>query len=120
MAPRLLRLSRAREPSGTKRRRIGGATKMFDKSAADFMNDQLEALLASPALARVAQRRADPSDEPAASEKPIHEGDLVPSTREHGVWGTKSDAVGGFGESYSAQVAHGSEPNLPNDAEEAP
>jgi len=36
----------------------------------------------------------------------------MPSTREHGVWGTKSDAVGGFGEGYSAQVAHGSEPNL--------
>ncbi|HYQ01995.1 MAG TPA: BON domain-containing protein [Polyangiaceae bacterium] len=45
--------------------------------------------------------------------------DLVPSTREHGVWGTKSDAVGGFGESYAAQVAHGSEPNLPDGAEEA-
>jgi len=37
---------------------------------------------------------------------------LTPSTREHGVWGTKPDAVGGFGEGYSAQVAHGSEPNL--------
>jgi osmotically-inducible protein OsmY len=45
---------------------------------------------------------------------------LEPSTREHGVWGTKSDAVGGFGESYDAQVAHGSEPNLPDMAEEAP
>ena len=52
--------------------------------------------------------------------KARQEGDLVPSTREHGVWGTKSDAVGGFGESYAAQVAHGSEPNLAEDAEEAP
>jgi len=49
-----------------------------------------------------------------------HDGELVPSTREHGVWGTKSDAVGGFGESYAAQVADGSEPNLPHEAEEAP
>ena len=52
---------------------------MFDKSAADFMNDQLEALLASPALARVAQRQPDPSDEPAASEQPIQERDTEPS-----------------------------------------
>ncbi len=44
---------------------------------------------------------------------------LEPSTREHGVWGTKSDAVGGFGESYQAQVARGSEPGLPDAAEEA-
>ena len=45
---------------------------------------------------------------------------IEPSTREHGVWGTKSDAVGGFGESYEAQVAHGAEPGLPDEAEEAP
>jgi osmotically-inducible protein OsmY len=45
---------------------------------------------------------------------------LEPSTREHGVWGTKSEAVGGFGESYEAQVARGSEPNLSDDLEEAP
>jgi osmotically-inducible protein OsmY len=44
---------------------------------------------------------------------------LEPSTREHGVWGTKSDAVGGFGESYDSQVARGSEPNL-HELEEAP
>ena len=44
---------------------------------------------------------------------------LEPSTREHGVWGTKSAAVGGFGESYQAQVARGAEPSLPDDAEEA-
>jgi osmotically-inducible protein OsmY len=40
------------------------------------------------------------------------------------VWGTKSDAVGGFGESYDAQVAHGSEPGSQNGSanaeEEAP
>ena len=48
------------------------------------------------------------------------EASLMPSTREHGVWGTKSDAVGGFGEGYSAQVAHGSEPNLADAEEEAP
>jgi len=45
---------------------------------------------------------------------------LRPSAREHGVWGTKSDAVGGFGESYEAQVARGSEPLLDDAAEEAP
>lgn len=45
---------------------------------------------------------------------------LTPSTHEHGVWGTKSDAVGGFGEDYSAQVAHGSEPLLADVVEEAP
>ena len=45
---------------------------------------------------------------------------LSPSTREHGVWGTKTEAVGGFGESYQAQVASGAEPNLPDAAEEAP
>jgi|SRR6188768_1415288 len=45
---------------------------------------------------------------------------LAPSTREHGVWGTKSDAVGGFGESYQAQVARGSEPSLRDETEEAP
>ncbi|HKO49569.1 MAG TPA: BON domain-containing protein [Polyangiaceae bacterium] len=45
---------------------------------------------------------------------------LESSVREHGVWGTKSDAVGGFGESYDAQVAHGTEPRLDDRAEEAP
>jgi len=43
---------------------------------------------------------------------------LQPSTREHGVWGTKSEAVGGFGESYEAQVARGSEPELFDETEE--
>jgi osmotically-inducible protein OsmY len=49
-------------------------------------------------------------------------GPLQPSTHEHGVWGTKSDAVGGFGESYEAQVAHGSDAPLGGDEseEEAP
>jgi hypothetical protein len=55
-----------------------------------------------------------PAKSPAAPEP------QGPSTREHGVWGTKSDAVGGFGEDYDAQVAHGSEPGLRDDAEEAP
>jgi hypothetical protein len=37
----------------------------------------------------------------------------APSVREHGVWGTSGDAVGRFGEDYDAQVAHGSEGDLP-------
>ena len=45
---------------------------------------------------------------------------LQPSTREHGVWGTKSEAVGGFGESYDAQAASGAEPSRPDETEEAP
>ena len=45
---------------------------------------------------------------------------LSPSTREHGVWGTNTNPVGGFGESYQAQVASGAEPNPPDEAEEAP
>jgi len=45
---------------------------------------------------------------------------IEPSTHEHGVWGTRSDAVGGFGENYEAQVARGAEPGLASDAEEAP
>jgi len=56
-------------------------------------------------------------------EKPPGHVALEPNTREHGVWGTKSDAVGGFGESYDAQTARGSEPNLgalSDDTEEAP
>jgi hypothetical protein len=47
---------------------------MSDQSAADFLHDQLEALLASPALAR----HADSSDEPAASDNP-EEHDTEPS-----------------------------------------
>lgn len=45
---------------------------------------------------------------------------LQPSTGEHGVWGTKSEAVGGFGESYAAQAASGTEPSQPHETEEAP
>ena len=46
---------------------------------------------------------------------------LEPSTREHGVWGTKAEPVGGFGESYDAQVAHGAEPDSSQELlEEAP
>ncbi len=45
---------------------------------------------------------------------------IEPSTREHGVWSTDTGAVGGFGESYEAQVAHGAEPELSDEAEEAP
>ena len=39
---------------------------------------------------------------------------LPPSVREHGTEGTTEDAVGGFGEGYSAQVAHGGESNEPS------
>jgi len=45
---------------------------------------------------------------------------LEPSVHEHGVWGTKDEAVGGFGEGYDAQVARGSDPEFPDEAEEAP
>jgi hypothetical protein len=52
---------------------------------------------------------------------PTHSEPMQPSTHEHGVWGTKSDAVGGFGESYEAQVARGSEPDVRHESdEEAP
>lgn len=47
---------------------------------------------------------------------------LVPSSREHGTDGYTADAVGGFGESYSAQVAHGGdsdEPGEPSHSERA-
>ncbi|HEY0465683.1 MAG TPA: BON domain-containing protein [Polyangiaceae bacterium] len=49
-----------------------------------------------------------------------HDAPLQPSTREHGVWGTKSEAVGGFGESYAAQAANGAEPELQDETAEAP
>ena len=54
------------------------------------------------------------------SEKTRSAEPLQPSTREHGVWGTKSEAVGGFGESYAAQAASGAEPSQPHEVEEAP
>lgn len=56
----------------------------------------------------------------ASESRPDSPESLTPSTKEHGVWGTKSDAVGGFGENYEAQVARGSEPNLADRVEEAP
>jgi BON domain len=44
---------------------------------------------------------------------------IVPNTHEHGVFGYDQNAVGGFGEDYSHQVAQGSEPeaamDLPSD-----
>jgi len=42
---------------------------MSDESAADFMRDQLEALLASPVLARVAQRHGETGDSTATGEE---------------------------------------------------
>jgi|SRR3954469_1382240 len=36
---------------------------------------------------------------------------IEPSTGEHGVWGYTNGAVGGFGESYDAQAAHGDDPD---------
>jgi len=39
---------------------------------------------------------------------------VEPSTGEHGVWGYTNGAVGGFGESYDAQVAHGEESDEPS------
>jgi len=42
---------------------------MSDDSAADFLRDQLEALLASPALARHAETSADSG----ASERPVRD-----------------------------------------------
>ena len=50
--------------------------------------------------------------------QPSASSELEPSVREHGVWGTKSDPVGSFGESYDAQVAHGAEPGLPSAPED--
>ena len=38
---------------------------------------------------------------------------LPATAKEHGVWGTTAAAVGGFGEDYDAQIAHGTEPDLP-------
>ena len=52
---------------------------MSDQSAADFMHDQLEALLASPALARVAERHSEGADEPVTLEESPDERDTEPS-----------------------------------------
>jgi hypothetical protein len=38
---------------------------------------------------------------------------LEPEAHEHGEWGYTSRPVGGFGEDYGAQVAHGDEPGVP-------
>jgi hypothetical protein len=43
---------------------------------------------------------------------------IQPSAGEHGVWGYTSDAVGGFGEGYDAQVAHGDENEEPTQADD--
>jgi len=55
---------------------------MSDKAAADFMHDQLKALLASPALARVARRQgesAESGEPPALTETPVTECDTESS-----------------------------------------
>jgi hypothetical protein len=51
-----------------------------DKSAADFMHDQLEALLASPTLARVAERHGEGGDEPVDFDDSIDERDTERDT----------------------------------------
>jgi len=40
---------------------------------------------------------------------------IEPNTHEHGVWGYTEGAVGGFGDDYDAQVAHGDQDNEPQD-----
>jgi hypothetical protein len=52
---------------------------MSDESAADFMRDELEALLASPALARVAERHSEDGDAVLVSEESFHASDTEPS-----------------------------------------
>jgi hypothetical protein len=47
---------------------------MSDDSAAEFLRDQLEALLASPALAR----HADANSGAGSSERPVLDGDAEP------------------------------------------
>jgi len=44
---------------------------------------------------------------------------LEPSAREHGVDGYTNSAVGGFGEDYSSQVAHGGENEEPGSASDS-
>lgn len=51
---------------------------MSDQSAADFMRDQLEALLASPAFSRVASRHTEGSPD-TGSAQPDHDRDTEPS-----------------------------------------
>ncbi|HYP75843.1 MAG TPA: hypothetical protein VER12_07810 [Polyangiaceae bacterium] len=51
---------------------------MSDKAAADFMHDQLEALLASPALSRVEKRHSANREQGAASAAPRQENHAEP------------------------------------------
>lgn len=51
---------------------------MSDKSATEFLQDQLEALLASPALARVSRGDGQLREEPATSAGPAQDGDTQP------------------------------------------
>lgn len=43
---------------------------------------------------------------------------IEPNTGEHGVWGYTKGAVGGFGEDYDAQIAHGDQANEPEQVSE--
>ena len=52
---------------------IWRSDEMSDKAAADFMHDQLEALLASPALSRVEKRHSADREQAAASTVPGQE-----------------------------------------------
>jgi len=61
----------------------------------------------------MSSNRKPPSAEPDAAR-------LEPSVHEHGENGYTENAVGGFGESYAHQVAHGGEsesPGMPSDSE---
>jgi hypothetical protein len=51
-----------------------------ERSTANFMNQQLKALLASPTLARVAERHSDGSDDPAEFDESIDERDTERDT----------------------------------------
>jgi hypothetical protein len=53
---------------------------MPDESTADFMHDQLEALMASPTLARVAERHGDGSHEPDDFDESVEERDTERDT----------------------------------------
>ena len=56
---------------------------MSDESAADFMSAQLEALLAAPALARVANRHTEGSEKPAEVGASTRDRDTEPSIDQH-------------------------------------
>ncbi len=43
---------------------------------------------------------------------------IEPNTGEHGVWGYTQGAVGGFGDDYDAQTAHGEQNNEPTEMSE--